>query len=414
MKSVGVIVEYNPFHNGHKYHIDETRKKTNADCVVAIMSGNFLQRGEPALVSKWSRTKMALEAGIDIVIELPYAFATQKAETFANGAISLLNALHCDEVCFGSEHGTINEFIMTVDFMKKHQETFDKYLKEAIKEGNSYPKAASLAYLSLSNDEKYLDLSKPNNILGYHYVKAIIEQKSKLIATTIKRTSAEYHDEVFTHTSIASATSIRKALFSTKGNLDEIKNFLPETTLSLLTAYYDEYKQFHQWEDYFGLFKYRLLTSNPAELALIYEVEEGIENRLLSTIKVSTSFKDFIERIKTKRYTWTRLQRLCLHVLTHTTKNEMLNIKENKSASYIRLLGMSQKGQKYLNLIKKKVDLPIISKLSAHKDDLLHLDSKATQAYLSIFPEPLRSKLLHDEYSTPPIRYNEKNNFFIQ
>src|SRR5690554_2036924 len=110
MKSVGVIVEYNPFHNGHKYHLNETKMKTNADCVIAVMSGNFLQRGEPALVSKWARTKMAIESGVDLVIELPYAFSTQKAEIFANGAISLLNALHYQEVCFGSEHGTIDQF----------------------------------------------------------------------------------------------------------------------------------------------------------------------------------------------------------------------------------------------------------------------------------------------------------------
>lgn len=122
MKAVGVIVEYNPFHNGHKYHLEETKKKTNSDCTIAVMSGNFLQRGEPALVSKWTRTKMALEAGVDIVIELPYAFATQKAQNFANGAISLLSALHCDEVCFGSENGTIDDFQNTVDFMKKINE----------------------------------------------------------------------------------------------------------------------------------------------------------------------------------------------------------------------------------------------------------------------------------------------------
>lgn len=413
MKAVGVIVEYNPFHNGHYFHLNETKKETNADCVVAVMSGNFLQRGEPALVSKWTRTKMALEAGVDIVIELPYAFATQKAETFANGSISLLNALHCSEVCFGSENGTISDFERTVSFMKDNQNSYDQLLGEAVKKGYSYPKAASLTYSSLSSNDTYLDLSKPNNILGFHYVKAIHDQNSHVKATTIKRTSADYHDESFTHNSIASATSIRKALFSGNKEINEIANYIPASTLYWLKSYYNEYQLFHQWENYFTLLKYKLLTSTPKELSMIYEVEEGIENRLLSYIKEATTFYEFMEQIKTKRYTWTRLQRICLRILTNTTKEQLYPVLVKAEATYIRLLGMSLNGQTYLNSIKKDVELPIISKVSAYKDEILSLDIKATQTYLSIFPEPLRSKLLKQEYSTPPIRFDEKEHKYL-
>lgn len=413
MKAVGVIVEYNPFHNGHKYHLEETKKKTNSDCTIAVMSGNFLQRGEPALVSKWARTKMALEAGVDIVIELPYAFATQKAQNFANGAISLLSALHCDEVCFGSENGTIDDFKNTVDFMERNQQSYDSTTRQNMKKGYSYPKAASLAYSSLSNNDTYVDLSKPNNILGYHYVKAIYDQNSNVKAETIMRTSAGYHDETFSHESIASATSIRKTLFSTEKNMDQINNYLPPSTSKWLSSYFRENQLFHRWEEYFTLLKYRLLTSTPVELANIYEAEEGIENRLLAHISEATSFMDFMEKIKTKRYTWTRLQRLCVHILTNTTKEMLKPINEKPLATYIRLLGMSQKGQNYLNHVKKEVELPIVSKMSGFSDQLFTLDVKATQTYLAIFPEPLRSSLLRQEYATPPIRYDEEHQKYL-
>ncbi|WP_449539905.1 nucleotidyltransferase [Ferdinandcohnia sp. Marseille-Q9671] len=413
MKAVGVIVEYNPFHNGHKFHLEETKKKTKADCTIAVMSGNFLQRGEPALVSKWTRTKMALEAGVDLVIELPYGFATQKAEIFASGAISILTALQCNEICFGSENGTIEDFESTVHFMKDNQQAYDKHIELYIKQGYSYPKAASLAYSSLSGTDTYLDLSKPNNILGYHYVKATLDQKSPIKASTIKRMSADYHDETFTHESIASATSIRKTLFSTEKNMDEIKNYLPATTIKWLLAYYKDHKLFHRWEEYFSLLKYKLLTTTPSELANIYEVEEGIENRLLANISESLSFQDFMENIKTKRYTWTRLQRLCSHILTNTTKEQLKPIYDHPNASYIRLLGMSKKGQNYLNFVKKEVEIPIISKGTGYTDLLYSLDWKATQTYLAIYPEPLRSTLLRQEYTTPPIRYDEEENTYL-
>ncbi|MCS0543101.1 nucleotidyltransferase family protein, partial [Aeromonas veronii] len=154
-------------------------------------------------------------------------------------------------------------------------------------------------------------------------------------------------------------------------------------------------------------------TSTPAELANIYEAEEGIENRLLDHISEATSFLDFMEKIKTKRYTWTRLQRLCVHILTNTTKEMLKPINERPLATYIRLLGMSQKGQNYLNLVKKEVELPIVSKMSGFSDELFTLDVKATQTYLAIFPEPLRSSLLQQEYATPPIRYDEQHQKYL-
>lgn len=403
MKATGVIVEYNPFHNGHLYHLEQSKKKSNSDCVVAVMSGFFLQRGEPALVSKWARTKMALQAGVDLVIELPYAFSTQKAELFANGSISILEGLGVSEVCFGSESGDLDSFKRTVIVMNDNKEEFNRYLHSFVQEGNSYPKSASKAFQALSLTDDVVDLSQPNNILGFHYVKAIQDQQAKILPKTILRTGSNYHDEYFQSPTIASATSIRKALFNGK-SLNEVQSFLPDIALSCLNEYKSDYGQFHQWEDYFHLLKYKVLTTSPEELRAIYEVEEGLEHRFISMIKESHSFNEFMERIKTKRYTWTRLQRVCTHILTNTNKETMKSLTKENKASYIRLLGMSQAGRSYLQQNKKKFTLPLISKLGQYSDKMLELDIKASQVYGLILPEPARSKWLQLEYSTPPIQ----------
>lgn len=414
MKSLGVIVEYNPFHNGHLFHLTESKRKTEADVVIAVMSGQFLQRGEPALVSKWTRTKMALANGIDIVVELPYAFATQKAEVFASGSISILSGLKCDSVCFGSEQGNIGDFENTISMMNDQKEKHDLLVQEFIGQGYSFPKASSLAFLKLTEDKgQVLDLTKPNNILGYHYVKAIQEQKSTLDAHTIERTGAGYHDPEFNETPIASATSIRKHLFDHKGNIEKVSRFVPEKTYDLLGTYLDHVGSFHQWEDYFSLLKYRILCSTPSELAEIYEVEEGLEHRLIHTMKESMTFHEFMTKLKTKRYTWTRLQRMCTHLLTNTKKDIMLDVSSSKRSDYIRLLGMSRRGQHYLKQIKKDVELPILSKISGVESRMLEMDIRATNTYAMKFNEPARSEWMLQEFSKPPIRYDENEKCFL-
>lgn len=400
MKALGLVVEYNPFHNGHLYHLKESIKETNAEVVVAVMSGHFLQRGEPAIVSKWARTKMALECGIDLVVELPYAYSTQKAETFANGAISILDALFCDFICFGSETGDIAPFLYTNDFLEESKGDYEELIRNYTKTGVSYPKALTLAFKHLDNKQELLDLTLPNNILGFHYVNAIHKQGSKMKALTIKRSSAGYHDEHFHSSTIASATSIRKALFS---NTPNVQNYVPESTLKLLHEHKRQYK-LHRWENYFHLLKYKIMTTSTNNIRSIYEVEEGLENRLKHFISHATSFQDFMEQIKTKRYTWTRLQRLCTHLLTNTTKEEMHFMDTDHTSPYIRLLGMSKQGQAYLSSIKKQVHIPVISKLSSFEHPLLHLDIKAANTYYMIYDEPIRSQRLMEEFTTPPIR----------
>ena len=401
MKAVGVIVEYNPFHNGHAFHVKKAKEARKADVVIAVMSGNFLQRGEPALVSKWARTKMALLGGVDLVFELPYRYATQQAEIFANGAISILDGAGCDSFCFGSESGDISLFYRTLDFLENNQTLFDEQIKSNMKTGVSYPKAISLSFQQLANSEEQLNLTKPNNILGFQYLKSVRKQHSRLEPITIARKNANYHDEHFASETIASATSIRKALFAAEKSHPTIAQYVPEPTIRLLNEYYHETGTFHQWENYWSFLQFRIIQSTSAELREIYEVEEGLENRLKAAALESCNFHEFMEKIKTKRYTWTRLQRICVHILTNAKKSEMASPPEK--ATYLRLLGMTQMGRAYLNKMKSKLTLPLISKISSCKQKEILLDIKAAQIYSFGLPEHLKNEMLMQEYKQTPI-----------
>ncbi|AHX19947.1 nucleotidyltransferase [Bacillus cereus] len=393
--------------------MQQTKKLTQSDIIIAVMSGPFLQRGEPALISKWYRTKMALANGVDLVVELPYVFATQKAETFANGAISILNALRVSEICFGSEDGQIENFYNTISVQKNEEETFNYLVKQFMDAGNSYAKATSDAFSHILTSEKNIDMSQPNNILGFQYMKAILSQNSSIQAQTIKRFASHYHDETFNDQHIASATSIRKQLFSEEGSFTTIKPFLPQATTSLLANYKQNYGILHNWEQYFSFFKYKLMTMSPGDLRHIYEIEEGLEHRILSKIQNSSSFYSFMEALKTKRYTWTRLQRACTHILTNTTKEEIRSANIKQHAPYIRLLGMSQKGQTYLSKNKKKIELPILTHTKTFDHAALDIEKKANSVYFSIMHEPLRTQLLKQDITHHPIRYDETTTKFL-
>lgn len=401
MNAVGVVVEYNPFHNGHAFHLEQTRTAAKADVVIAVMSGPFLQRGEPALLPKWTRAKMAIQAGVDIVLELPYSFATQKADTFAYGAISILGAIGCSSVCFGSESGNIEDFLTTISFLEKNRTNYEKYIKTYMEKGFNYPTALSSAFLDLEPNKNMVDLSKPNNILGFQYVKAIQRLGLPMKPLTIPRSQAGYHDEQFTSETIASATSIRKALFSDDGTIEKIISYVPETTSTTLYDYKKQYGQFQQWENYWPYLKFRVLQSTSSELRQIYEVEEGLENRVFRAALASSSFEEFMKRLKTKRYTWTRLQRMCVHILTNTTTEEMTE--RMREPSYIRLLGMNEKGRTYLNKWKSHESLPLISKLSSHQGEDIALDIRASRIYALGADKGLVQPLIDMDYKQPPI-----------
>jgi len=410
MKAVGIVVEYNPFHNGHLYHLQQTKVKSGADIVIAIMSGSFLQRGEPALVSKHARTKMALRAGIDLVIELPYAFSTQKAETFARGAVLLLDALQASEVCFGSEAGDITPFEQLIDFLRDREAEFNEQLKHFLQEGCSYPKANALAFSSLNPNKTMLDLSLPNNILGYHYLKAIQETNSKMKGRTIQRIIAGYHDPLVKGETIASATGIRNTL-ETKP-LTEIEMAIPNSTYIELKHYMDTYGAFHRWHDYFQLLRYRVMTSSTAELENIYEAEEGLHHRLKKSIQEANNFVELMTLLKTKRYTYNRLQRYLTHVLTNTKKTSMKLVQTMNAIPYIHILGMNKQGQAYLNRYKKEFKAPLLTQAYKIDDPLLHIETNASAAYFSIFSPSLQQELFKQAQVAPPIRYDRETEIF--
>jgi predicted nucleotidyltransferase len=186
-----------------------------------------------------------------------------------------------------------------------------------------------------------------------------------------------------------------------ENSIKQVKNYIPPSTYQLLDSYREQFGKFHTWEDYFDFLKFRLLTMSPSQLNNIYEVEEGLEYRLLKYIKQAQSFSEYMQLLKTKRYTWTRLQRVCLHILTNTQKEQM---NTSNKATYVRLLGMSSTGQQYLKLIKKELELPLVSTLSSFSDKIMELDIKATSTYAMCLPEPIRSNFIKAEFSTPPIK----------
>ncbi|KON89207.1 hypothetical protein AF332_21965 [Sporosarcina globispora] len=404
MNATGVIVEYNPFHNGHAFHLEQAKKVSGADTVIAVMSGNFLQRGEPALVSKWKRAEMALKFGADILFELPYQFAVQQADIFASGAVSILEAAGCRSLCFGSESGNMESFHQTLSFLEEHNPVYQERVRLHLDSGFSYPKATSMAFLDLRPEDELVDLSKPNNILGFQYLRAASTQKSSMKLFTIARKSAGYHDEQFSSDSIASATSIRKALFSENGEIEYIRQYVPESTYQGLLQYREEFGGFHYWEQYWPFLKYRLVHLQPEELRGIYEMEEGLEHRFLAAAIQADSFQQFMEKIKTKRYTWTRLQRACIHILTNTKKTDMPN--KPIKAKYLRLLGMSKNGREYLNRHKSDLQLPLISRISSQAVQQLHLDIKASRVYAMAIDGELQRTLLQKEFKQPPIMIN--------
>ncbi|MCM3713086.1 nucleotidyltransferase [Alkalihalobacillus oceani] len=404
MKAVGIVVEYNPFHNGHLYHVTEAKKQTGADLVIAVMSGSFLQRGEPALCSKWHRTEMALANGVDLVVELPYLYSTQKAELFAKGAVTILAEMGVDFLNFGSEAGEIERFTSLVETMEQHEEAFNRLVKDRMKEGVSYPRATAEAFTQLQLDPDTLSLQEPNNILGYHYVKAIREGNYSIQASTTPRQQAHYHEQTLPQTAIASATSIRQALRKDKeSGLSQTKHVMPEATFRLLINYQQTYTLLHTWEHYFPLLHYKVMASPLESLRACYECEEGLEYRVKEMMMTAVSFEDWMTKMKTKRYTWTRLQRLATHLLTNTTKEEM-KAGLATPLPYIRLLGMTAAGQRYLNDTKKQRQLPLVTRFPKGEAIIAKLEERATAIYLSALPNRLKAEQIQQEFKRSPVR----------
>ena len=390
MNITGIITEYNPFHLGHELHLKSSKEITNCDGVICVMSGNFVQRGLPALTDKWTRTKMALEAGVDLVVELPTLFATSSAEFFAFGAVSLLNSLNVvNNICFGSECGDIDLIKKLSEIIINEPPLFKEYLKDYLKEGLPFPKARSeslMKYLEDNNykiDFSYLEkvLNSSNNILAIEYCKSLYKLQSSIKPFTIQRLGADYNDEELSKNEIASASAIRKSIYTS--NMEESLDFMPEYSYNLLKN-----TSFSDLDKMFDLVKYAII-SNPTVLKEIPEASEGIDNKIIQNI---------INLCKSKRYSYTRLNRILCHVLLNVNK-DLLSLRKS-SPNYVRILGFNNKGREILKEIKKNSEINIVNKLSKAKSDpLLEFDIKATNIYSFLNP----SVKINSDYLISPI-----------
>ena len=390
MKSViGIIGEYNPFHNGHKFHLEESKKIAHADYSIAVISGNFVQRGNVSIIDKWSKTEMALNNGIDLVIELPTIYSVSSAENFAYGAIKTLNSLNVvDFLAFGSETGDIDTLNLFADIFTKQPSEFVSLLNHELQKGISFPKARENAALMYLNDiRKYSNvLSSPNNILGIEYLKALKKTRSNIRPLTIKRQNVEYKD-ISVKNNFASATSIREMLI--KNKLSKLPYVMPKETYKI---FYDNFQKGHIIKDLSSfekeiIFSLRKMTLD--EIANIPDVSEGLEHNIKKTANSCNTLEEFMNIIKTKRYTNTRIQRILLYSLLGITKKDMKD--SAKNIPYIRVLGFNDKGKELLSVISNSnKNIDIVTSVKKYIDNgnpskyskrMLDIDINATNIY---------------------------------
>ena len=371
MKSIGVIAEYNPFHNGHLYHLNTIKEKYPDYTIIVVMNGNFTERGDVTIIDKWKRSDIALELGADLVIELPFPFATQSTDFYAYGAITILEKLQCEKVIFGSESNNIED-LKTIAETQINNEEFDKLVKVYCKLGNNYPTSLSLALEDLTNKK----ITTPNDLLGISYIKTIIQNNYKIIPETIKRTN-DYHDKELNN-EIVSATAIRESIKDNK----EIKEYVPINTLNRLD-------NLHYLDDYFNLLKYKIITEK--NLDIYQTVPKYFTKNLKDNINNCNNYEELINKLKRKHYTYNMISRCLLHTLCNFTKEKANSF---RNITYIRPLSMNKKGKDYLNKIKKELDIPIISKITREKDPMLEYELETTK----IYDLPYNNNLIELEY----------------
>lgn len=381
MKSVGIICEYNPFHNGHLYHLNKVKEMFPDYTIILVMSGNFTERGDMCIINKWDKTDIALHYGVDLVIELPFVFASQSADVFAKGSIQILDYLNVDYLVFGSESNDLDKLIEMAKIQLESKK-YNSLVKDYMSEGINYPTALSKALYDLTGKK----IIKPNDILGVTYIREILKLNSNIKPITIKRNDNYNCTEL--EDFMSSATSIRYAL---KNNSDVSKQ-VPDYVLPFLN-------NLHFIDDYFSYLKYNILN-NMDNLDCFQTVDEGIDNRIKKYIVNSKSLDELILKIKTKRYTYNKINRMFTHILCNFTKEEASLFKD---IEYIRVLGFSNNGRLYLNGIKKDIDIPIITNFSSIKNKMLDIEFRTTCVYACLLNEKDKINLIESEYKNFPI-----------
>lgn len=383
--SLGIIAEYNPFHNGHILQLLESKKACDTDTVICVMSGNFTQRGTPAITDKWARAQMALENGIDMVIELPTIYSIASAEHFAYGGVRILDSLGVDFISFGSECGHIDILDEIANVLHEEPKEYTLLLKHELSKGISFPKARENALLIYLNDiRRYANiLSGPNNILGIEYLKAIKKLKSNITPVTIERNTAQHNSQKITG-NFSSSSAIRE-LIKKDGN---IKPYIPFETFEILDNCIKHGKIIYDLSSFEKEILYTLRKMSVDDIANLPDVSEGLENRIKNAANECNTVKELINIIKSKRYTETRIQRICLCALLGITKQKIIEL--YKVTPYVRILGMNEKGKQFLSLAKyQNLKLHFITSvkdfLDEHKNkslrEMLAIDILSTNLY---------------------------------
>ena len=418
MKTVGIIAEFNPFHNGHKYLIEESKKRTGADYCIVVMSGDFVQRGAPAIADKFTRAKSALDSGADLVLELPSYYALGSAEYFASGAVSLLNKLNSvDYLCFGSESENIDLLFNIAGILNEESDLFKRNIKENIKSGKSYAASRESAVFSelctinssICECDKKTDVKKaltlPNSILATEYLRALRRTNSRITPVMIKRIGENYHSTDITEYS--SATAIRNSITKdTDGRLTlegSVKNAMPETSFNLLNdkLVRGEYVK----EEILDNLLYYKLMQNKGDFTAFLDINESLSNKINKTIDKYETFDGFCNILKSKDLSYTRISRCLMHILLDVKTGNMQKYKDDGFTSFIRILGQKKSSFPLLAKIGENSDIPVINRL---KDAGKILDSLSMQ----LLSETLAASKIYNllcgqknvsEFSLPPI-----------
>lgn len=375
MKKIGIIAEYNPFHNGHKYQIDKIREKYNDAIIIVCVSSSFTQRGELSILNKWDKVKCALNNGVNIVVELPYIYSTQSSDTFSKYALKILNEFEIDELCFGSEDNNLDNLYKVAD-TQINNNNFDIKVKEHLDNGINYPTALNNALKDLIG----IEITKPNDLLGVSYIKEILKNNYQITPFIIKRTN-DYHDKE-NDSDIVSASNIRERLINKSNFSSKVPNDV-----------YEILKNKSINNKYFDFLKYKIISEN--DLNKYLDVDEGLSTRIKSVINKSNSLEELIQNIKTKRYTYNKISRMLNHILCSFTKEEN-NIDD---IEYIRILGFDQNGKDYLNKIKKNIRVSILNKYDTKKYKTLEIEKRVSDIYSLIYED-----IIADEIKNKPIQ----------
>lgn len=407
MRVNGIIAEYNPFHNGHKYHLETAKESTQADYTVIAMSGNFMQRGTPAILDKYIRTQMALENGADLVLEIPSLYAVGSAEYFASGAVALLSKLGVvDYLCFGSESGQEGNLEQISRILVEEPDSYKTRLKIKLRQGCSYPHARSQALLeycpSLSGIMELFE--SPNNILGIEYIKALLRRSSQIKPFTTKRVGSDYHDKrLGSHQS--SALAIRHTIFS-KQDLKLLSTQMPSNAYQLLIDHWKKYDPMHS-NDFSLLLHYKLLVEEEAGFSQYIDVTSDISDRICKNLYQFTTIRGFCDLLKSKELTYTRLSRCLAHILLDLTDDLLIASQKMDAVPYARILGLRRDASPLLAAIKEHSSIPLISKLADAEKILdenamkmLEKDIMVTHLYNSV--AAIKShQPMQNEYATP-------------